>query len=81
MKDNFDASKWFKNQYLIEDESNEMIGKVHGNMNLDYLLDKYSLSEILDYITSQYDRMGESNASSLVSTYAKDFREKGLTPE
>ena len=81
MKDNFDASKWFKNQYILEDESQEGISNLHCNMNLDYILEKYSLSEVLDYITSYYDKNGESGASNLSSTYAKDFREKGLSPE
>jgi len=74
MKDNFDQHKWFKNQYLSEGE----IGSIKGDMSLDYSLEKYSLSEILDYISSWYGKEGENNAQSLTQKYAVDFREKGL---
>ena len=74
MEDNFDARKWFKKQYLNEGE----IGSINSTMDIEHILNTYSLSELLDFAGAWYGENGETIAQDLSKKYASNFRKLGL---
>ena len=63
-----------------DEAAEEPIGPITGDERLKYLLEKYSLSEILDKIAALYTNMGEDEPAKRARAYAKNFR-KYLGPD